>query len=190
MRELGPAGPDQARQAEHLAGADLQRNAAHAGRGAADPGQREHRGAGVGGSRRINLRDLAADHQLDQAGLVDCVGRAGADAFAVAEDRHAVGEAEDLIEPVGNVDDADAVRAQLGDYLEEQFLLALGEGGGGFVHDHEPRAGAEGAGDLDELLLGHRQRAHGGIGRDWRADAGEQPGGGGPARLPIDATKS
>ncbi len=45
----------------------------------------------------------------------------------------------------------------------------------GFVHDQDARLGAQGPRDLDQLLLGHRQRAHFGVGVDVGANAFEQP---------------
>ncbi len=49
------------------------------------------------------------------------------------------------------------------------------ERGRGLVHDEDAGVGAEGTGDLDELLLGHREPAHLGLGVDRRADPIEQP---------------
>ena len=74
---------------------------------------------------------------------------------------------------MGNVDDADPARPQVAHDREEQVLLLLGERGRGFVHDDDSGAGPEGAGDFDELLLGHRERADLGVRFDFCAEAAE-----------------
>ena len=51
---------------------------------------------------------------------------------------------------------------------------SLGERGGGLVHDQDARVGPQGAGDLDQLLLGHAQAAGWSVGVDRRADPVEQ----------------
>ena len=63
------------------------------------------------------------------------------------------------------------LRAQVADDGEKQVLLLLRERGGRLVHDDDARAGAERAGDFDELLLGHGERADLGVGSNLRADA-------------------
>ena len=45
------------------------------------------------------------------------------------------------------------------DHPEQAVDLAVAERRRGLVHDHDARVGAERAGDLDELLLGHGERA-------------------------------
>jgi hypothetical protein len=185
--ELGAAGADESAEAENLAGADVEGNVSYPGRGTADVAQRKGDLAGGGFGGRVDLGDLAADHEADEAGLVDAADRVGADALAVAQDGDAVGEGENFFEAVGNVDDADALLAEIAHDGEEQVLLFLGERRGGLIHDHDARAGAEGAGDFDELLLGHRERADLGLGRNLGADAGEEFGGAGAAGGPIDA---
>ena len=78
---------------------------------------------------------------------------------AVAQGRHAVGDAGQLFEAMGDVDDSDTVRLQLGDHAEEPLDLLVAERGRRLVHDQDSRVGPQGPGNLDELLLGHRQAA-------------------------------
>ena len=49
---------------------------------------------------------------------------------------------------MGDVDDADLLCFEPFDYGEECLHLAVGEGGGWFVHDDDPRLTGEGAGDF------------------------------------------
>ena len=53
--------------------------------------------------------ELAADHQPDQLRAVDVAGRPGPDRLAVAQDRDAIGDREHFLQPVGDIDDADAL---------------------------------------------------------------------------------
>ena len=73
--------------------------------------------------RWINGRDLAADHQLDERGFVHLVHRTGADAFAVAQDRHAVGDSENLFQAMGDVDDAHAAGTEAAHDAKKQLPL-------------------------------------------------------------------
>jgi hypothetical protein len=108
-RQLGAAGADQPGEAENLAGADLEADVVHPGRRTAEPAQRQHDLAGRGFGWRVGVGYLAAHHQVDQLGLGRVGDAAGADALAVAQDGDAVGDRENLLQAVGNVDDADAL---------------------------------------------------------------------------------
>ena len=61
------------------------------------------------------------------------------------------------------------------DHPEQPLDLLVAERGRRLVHDQDPRVGAQAPGDLDELLLGHRQPADFRRGIDRRADPLEQP---------------
>ncbi len=60
------------------------------------------------------------------------------------------------------------------DECEEVFGIRLGEGTGGLVEDEDSRAGADGGGDLHELLLGSGEGAHGLADVEIHTDVGEQ----------------
>ena len=159
----------------------------HSGSAAADGPERERHpvaGGGLGGG--IDLGDFAADHETNETSFVDVADGVRADALTIAQDGDAVGEGEDFLEAVGNINDADAVFAEVADDGEEEALLLLGEGRGGLVHDHDAGTGAEGAGDFHELLLGHGEGAHFGFGGNLGAEAGEPLLGSGAAGGPID----
>ena len=70
---------------------------------------------------------------------------------------------------------ADPAAAQVAHDGEEEVLLLAGQRSSRFVHHHDPGAGAEGAGDFHELLLGHGEGADLGGGRDGRAERGASP---------------
>ena len=78
--------------------------------------------------------------------------RPGVDAPAVAQDGDAVAEPEDLVEPVGDVDDGDAVAPEEVDDPEQALDLARLERRGRLVHDHHAVVGGDRPGDGDHLL--------------------------------------
>ena len=86
-------------------------------------------------------------------------GRPGVDLLAVLEHRDGVAEVEDLLEPVGDVDDRDAAVGEAADDRVEQLDLVVGERRGRLVHLDDPGVEAHRLGDLDDLLLGDGERA-------------------------------
>ena len=70
------------------------------------------------------------------------------------------------------------------DHAEEAVDLLVAERGRRLVHDQDAGVGPQGPGDLDELLLGHRQPADLRVGVDRRADPLEQAAGPGRAARP------
>ena len=78
--------------------------------------------------------------------------RAVVDAPAVAQDGDVVAHPEDLVEPVRDVDDGDALVAQEVDDREEPLHLARLERRGGLVHDDDAMALVHGAGHGHGLL--------------------------------------
>ena len=107
-----------------------------------------------------HLGDLAADHHADDVVAGDIVGGVGADVLAVAKHRELVGDLEQLVHLVGDVDDAFALRAQTADDLEQMRHLGLGQRRGRLVHDQDVGFVGHGLGDLDHLPVGHGELAH------------------------------
>jgi hypothetical protein len=106
------------------------------------------------------------------------VGRVGraqlAAGRAVAQPDHAIRDGGDLAEAVRDVDDADALRAQLADDREQPFDLAVGQARRRLVHDQHPRACPQRARDLEELPLALAQRRDRGVRRHAEAQRREQ----------------
>ena len=151
----------------------------HPARHAADAAQREHDLAGRAPEWRVDRFDFASDHHTDECRLVELINAICAHAFTVAENSHAIGEREYFLQPVRDVDHAHTAGAELADFLLRERRRRL-------VHDDDARAGAEGAGNLHELLLGHGKRAHFRAGIDLGANAVQQFRGAGPAFAPAD----
>ena len=119
-------------------------------------------------------------------GRVGAPDSTGPDALAVAKDRHAVGEREDLLEPVRDVDDPHTIGPETPHHAEEALLLLSGERSGRFVHNDDPGSGPESASDLHELLFRHRERSDLRIRIDLRSDASQQFLRGFPPDAPSD----
>ena len=98
--------------------------------------------------------EFAANHLLDQYVAVDIAGPMGGDVSTVTENRYIVGDREDFIHLVGDVDDADAMRLEIRDDRKEVIHFALGKRGSRLVHDQN--VGFEGncLGDLYDLPIG------------------------------------
>ncbi len=77
-----------------------------------------------------------------------------ADEFAVPEHRHLVGDLEQLVHLVGDVDDALALGLERPDDLEQMLDLALGQRGSRLVHDENVGIVGDRLGDLDHLAIG------------------------------------
>ena len=111
----------------------------------------------------------------------------GGDGGAVLEHGHPVTDGADLLEPVGDVDDRDALGREVADDLEEPLHLTAVEHRGGLVHDDEPGVAGQRPRHAHDLLTGRRQAADLGRRRDLGVpEAGaagrrSAPGGLGPA---------
>src|SRR5690242_7935823 len=190
LRQLGAAGSDQAGEAEDLAPAHGKRDIADSAFRAGEPARFEddladgHIALGEDGV------DVAAYHETDQAGAIDLAQFARGDLPAVAQDGDPIGDGGDFLQAVRNIDDADAGRAQRANHAEETLDLALGERRGRLIQDQDLRLRADGFGDLDDLLLGHAERAHHAIGGDICAGALEQLRCEPAPRAPIDLPPS
>ena len=100
---------------------------------------------------------VAPDHQADQLFDVGLRHRAGAGEAAVLENGEAVAELENLVQAVGDIDNAHATVFKLAHHAVQAFHLAVAQRGGGFVHNDEPGVEGQRPGDLHHLLLGHAQ---------------------------------
>ena len=143
FEELGAAGTQQAGDAQHLAGSDRERDVAEAGPAAPRwTGQREvldlESRPGLDRVRLVVQRgDLAADHPAH-----DLVGRGfrprrRCDELAVAEHGHPVGQREDLVHLVADIQHRGPGTAQVVDDPKEPGNLRVRERRGGLIHDHD-----------------------------------------------------
>ena len=102
---------------------------------------------------RFDLGDLAADHILEDLLTGDLTGLAADDDLTVAQDDGAVGQLLDLVEEVGNEEDAGTLLFEVADDLEQLGLFLVGEGGSRLVEEQDLVAGGKRTGDLYHLPL-------------------------------------
>ena len=112
--------------------------------------------------------------------------RPAVDDLAVAHHRDAVGQFVDLVQPVGDVDDGDAVALEFADQVEQLAHVGVLQRLGRLVEKQNLRIGGERAGDLDDVALRQRQFGDAPVHRHAQlvgGDARQQPLGlGGAAR--------
>ena len=84
---------------------------------------------------REHLGDFSAYHHADDVVTRHIGGRVGADIFAVAENGELVGDLEQLVHLVSDVNDADTSFPQIADDAEEMLDLALRHSRCRLIHD-------------------------------------------------------
>ena len=179
LRGLGAAGAEQAGDADHFAGADVEIEGRHGGAPAvAAQGHEALAGRAAAAVPADGLVfELAAEHGADHVDALQPLDVARLHLAAVAQHGHALAEREDLIEEMGDEDHADAARGQLAHGGEQRLHLAGVEAGGRLVeHEHLARQ-IDRAGDGDDLLHGDRIVAERGAHVDVEAVVGEQRAG-------------
>ena len=117
----------------------------------------------------VDLIERPVDHFADQVPLVGFGDDVGADQLPVAQHRDTVGDLEDLLHPVADIDDRDALAVQAPDQREELVGLGAGQVAGRLVEHQEPGAPAGSAGGRDQLLLTDGQVAQHRVGRQVEA---------------------
>ena len=140
-RQLELPAPHKAVDAEDFAGAHLERDVLEAAGERKSACLQHHRPIAQWRQRdvlRIALFErlaALADHGLDQGSLAG-VGRLRlGDLPAVAENRHRVGDTQDVLDEMGNEDDAGAFIAQASQGRKQTLHLRRRKGGGRLVED-------------------------------------------------------
>lgn len=179
LQDLGAAGADESREADDLAGSqsEVERGELTVPGEALDLqhriGQRLVRGA-LG----EDVLDVAPGHQRDDlAGRRRLRGQSARHRPAVLQDRDPVADAADLLQPVRDVDDGDALRGQVADDTEEVVDLVGVQGRGRFVHDDQAYVVGERPCHGDDLLLGGGQVTDEPRGIDLRVTKSLEQGG-------------
>ena len=122
----------------------------------------------IGRRRRLDegVGHRSADDLLDEIARRGLADRDGGHAPPVAEHGDAVGDAEDLVEAVGDIDDADAARAEAPERVEEMLDVGLGQRRRRLVEDEDVGLDGERAADRDERALGGGKRRDADVGVD------------------------
>ena len=122
----------------------------------------------VGLGRRRNRRrerrlERAADDPLDQLRFRGGRGVVGSLMPPVTKHGDPVGDLEHFRQPMADVDHTDAATLARQHGSVEGLDLLWAEGGGGLVEEQHLGFGHERLGHLEQLALGHRERAHRGV---------------------------
>ncbi len=157
LRGRAAAGPEQAREAHDLAGVhDDVHVLEHVAPG--EPVRLEHDLALIGPGLVPETRDpgggrdLPAQHEPDQAQAGERGDRARVDEAAIPQHGHRVADPEDLVEPVRDVDDGDALCPEHRDRGEQAIDLGGFERRGRLIHDEHAMPLGHGARDGHGLL--------------------------------------
>ena len=150
---LDPGEPDD------LAGLDVERDLAEARAGQVFDLEHRRGGLVAGAFAGKDLIDRAADDQPQDLAFGDSGRVEGAAGLAVAQDGDAVGDALDLGQPMGDVDDRGSLVADGADVREQPLALDAREGLRRLIEDQHLGVEREGLGDLDQLAIGRAQVA-------------------------------
>src|SRR5579863_6733340 len=113
--------------------------------------------------RRKHVLGMSADHAVDDFGDGEPLAIPSRHVLAISGYRDAIGDGEDLLEAMRNVQHCDAPLSELAQHRKEAFGVALVERRIRFVKDEQPRLLEEDARKLDELLLADAEAAQGRI---------------------------
>ena len=153
--DLGAPGAHEPGEPDDLAGAHGEPDVAED----AHPGQAAHLEQDLA-DRVLHLREerhRAADHVPDEVGGGELARRRRDDVPAVAEDGRAIAQREDLVQPVADEQDRHAAVAKPADDREQPLDLVGGQRCGRLVQDQRAGVHGQGLGDLDQLLVRHRE---------------------------------
>ena len=81
----------------------------------------------------------AANHELDDLAHRQLADRVRADGLPVPHDEHILGDAEQLVEAMGNVDHRDSGFGEPPNDAEQDLYFSVGEDGGRLVEDEDVR---------------------------------------------------
>lgn len=184
LRRLAAAGAEQPAEPEHFAAVQRQGHVVELV-APVESGGGEYggacrvvlRAAQAGGSGAAGLGQIAAEHHRDEPRPVEADEVAGVDVAAVAEHGDAVADPVELVHAVADVEDGDALAAQVPDDVEEGLDLARFQRGGGFVHDDGLGVHRDRSGQGDHLPGADAEHVQGLPGVDVYAEAVEQLGG-------------
>ncbi|MNZ63838.1 hypothetical protein D3C78_819920 [compost metagenome] len=117
---------------------------------------------------------LATEHHRNEFGPRQAADVSGADEAAIAQHSHPVGNIIDLIEEVGDDDDADAAGAQVFQHPEQHLDLMGVKAGCRFVQHQHLAGKIDGAGNGDDLADSDGIAGKQGVDVDGKPVLGEQ----------------
>ena len=186
LGDLGAAAADEAEHADDLAGAHREAHVLEAAP-LAEPLHLQHHAAGLAAALGEDRRQRPPDHGADDPVVVELGHRRGQHARAVLEHDDLVGDLEDLLQPVRDVEDGPAGSGEAPDLGEELRGLRGREHRGRLVEDQDARLGDQRLGDLDDLLARDAQAPdRGGRVEIGKAEIRKHPPGDPVGFAPVD----
>ena len=158
LGDFRPAGSDQAVETDDLAFPNRKRDVADASLDAHTLHAQDFL-APLRSRLRERTLEIAADHQTRHFGFARLRGCEHARHRSVAQDGDPLGEGEDFVHLVRDIDRRHASFLEFTDRREESARFLLRERRGGFVENHDGRLKGDRARDLDLLPLGDREGA-------------------------------
>ena len=119
----------------------------------------------------VELRNVAANHQLNHAVVIDLVATQIARVFSIAENGNSISQLFDFSQTVRNVNNADAFAAKIFHDFEKCLGFVSGKAGRWLVHDQNTGVDRECSRDFDKLLLTDRQSLDNRVRRHIQADS-------------------
>ena len=105
----------------------------------------------------IERFDISTYHELGDLSGVGLLGRERFDELSISHDGDAIGQIEDLVHLVGDIEDGGSLAPEFGDDPIESLDLRFGKCAGRLVHDDDSAVDAQCLGDLDKLLVAYTQ---------------------------------
>ena len=178
-------------KADDLAGAHLERDAVRrlpAGARASGPVagslQVQHAPPERPTPTRIEFVERPADQKANELRLRRA-RRSDSSHLAVAQHRDPIGDARDLLEPMGDVNDADAARGDIPHHPKQPLDFGSSERGGWLVHHQDARGVGQRLHDSDNLPTPDRELSHRLINIDLDADGFKAGARRAPHRRPV-----
>src|SRR5260370_18063754 len=108
----------------------------------------------------IEIGDITANHEADEFLLVDVRTWEGGDQLPITHDRDPVGDAEDLIQAVRDIQDSYALCRKIADNVKQLFDLLTSQRSGRLIHNHELRIERECLCNLNAFRPSNRRARH------------------------------
>ena len=167
LHQLAAPRPQQAVNAQHLALFEVQAHvvqqppAARLGQAQMFHLQHLLRPVQVHAALKAVVLRVLPHHVFHDPGQVHVLHVRVGHVLAVPQDGHVVPDLHDLLQPVGDIDDGEALVDELAHDFEQHLHLRCGQGGCGLVHNQDLQViFNQVARDLHHLLLPHAEVAH------------------------------
>ncbi len=139
---------------------------------------RERAATGRQGRPHERVAHRASDDHLHQVSGVGLARGDGRQPATIAKNGHSIGDAQHLVQTMGDIDDSDVAGAQSPKRLEQAFDIGLGKRRSRLVKNEDVRLDRQRPADRNERPLGRRKGRDRGVGIEIAAHDRERFGGG------------